>query len=221
MCNFFSFCSNGNSKWYYFDWVARQKVLSGELRFKPDSHASIAEYFELNEDKLNKYEFNPLTGKFVIDQINTTCDVQSAEAWVRGLDFKTIVPALIIKPIVNPSDIENALEQCDIDNLKKWASVGDSVGASARASVGASVWASVGDSVGASVWASVKDSVWVSVRAPVWAPVWAYISSFFNIQYEHDFTPCIELWERGFVPSFDGETWRLHGKAGIVYEHHD
>ncbi len=31
--------------------------------------------------------------------------------------------------------------------------------------------------------------------------------------------PAIDLWHRGFVPSFDGTTWRLHsGKnADIVY----
>jgi len=50
--------------------------------------------------------------------------------------------------------------------------------------------------------------------------VWAYISSFFGIKYNYDFTPAIKLWEQGLVPSFDGTTWRLHSgkKAEIVYE---
>jgi len=34
------------------------------------------------------------------------------------------------------------------------------------------------------------------------------------------FQPCIDLWERGLVPSFDGKTWRLHSgsEAKVVYE---
>ncbi len=51
--------------------------------------------------------------------------------------------------------------------LQKWASVWDSVGASVRASVRASVWDSVGASVRASVRDSVRDSVGDSVRASV------------------------------------------------------
>jgi len=34
--------------------------------------------------------------------------------------------------------------------------------------------------------------------------------SIFNVPYKHDFKPYIALWERGFIPSFDGITWRLH-----------
>ena len=106
------------------------------------------------------------------------------------------------------------------------------------------VWASVGVSVWALVWASVGDSVWDSVRASVVrdsvrasvvrdsvrASVRAYMSSLFpNIKKwwsinhpegENPFQSCIDLWHSGFVPSFDGKTWRLHsGKnADVVYE---
>ena len=85
-----------------------------------------------------------------------------------------------------------------------------------------------------SVWASVRDSVWASVgasvRASVWASVGGYISSLFsNIKKwkhinhpegENPFQPCIDLWHRGLVPSFDGKKWRLHAgeKAEIVWE---
>ena len=124
-----------------------------------------------------------------------------------------------------------------------WASardsVRDSVGASVWASVGASVWASVWDSVGASVWDSVGASVWDSVRASVRDSVGAsvrdsvgaYISSLFlNItkwkyinhkEGENPFQSCIDLWKDGFIPSFDGKTWRLHTgqKATVVCEY--
>ena len=107
-----------------------------------------------------------------------------------------------------------------------WASVGTSVGASVRASVRASL----GASVRASVRASVGASVWAWLGASVRALVWAYVSSLFpgvtNWKYfehkpgENPFQSGIDLWRAGFVPSFNGATWRLHsGKnASIVYE---
>ena len=78
-------------------------------------------------------------------------------------------------------------------------------------------------------WASVWDSVWDSVWASVWDSVWGYVSSFFLLEAwkgvkhekgENPFQSCIDLWEAGIVPSFDGKIWRLHaGKnAKIVWE---
>jgi hypothetical protein len=118
-----------------------------------------------------------------------------------------------------------------------WDSVGDSVGDSVRASVWDSVRASVWDSVRDSVWDSVgdsvgdsvRDSVGDSVRDSVWDSVRAYIGSLFpNItewQYApktdgYPYQPCVDLWKRGFVASFDGKVWRLHAgkKAKIVFE---
>jgi hypothetical protein len=107
-----------------------------------------------------------------------------------------------------------------------WDSVWASLGASVRDSIRASLCASVRDSL----WASLCASVWDSIRASVWDSVWAYISSLFpgtqdwrGIDHEpgvNPFQPGIDLWRSGFIPSFDGTTWRLHqGKdAKIVYE---
>ncbi len=231
MCNFFTFCSDGTGKTYYFDWARRKGLLMDNPKnYSPDSHASIAEFYSLKEDKLNKYEFNPFLKTFQNDQINSTDDSSQVEKWVKNLDFKKIIKPLIIKPIINPLTIIplKKLNQTDKDNLKKWssvwasvwssvwASVRDSVGASVRDSVRASVWYSVWYSVSDSVWASVRDSVWYSVSDSVRA----YIYSFFDIEYKYEFSCCTELWEMGFVPSFDGKTWRLHQgeKAKIVYE---
>lgn len=72
----------------------------------------------------------------------------------------------------------------------------------------------------------VRDSVWVSV----WASVGCYISSIFygiedwkHIDHEkgvNPFKPAIDLWEAGYIASYDGEIWRLHcGKdAKVVWE---
>jgi hypothetical protein len=60
----------------------------------------------------------------------------------------------------------------------------------------------------------------------------AYTGSFFLLPREawkytekvpgkgYPFQPCVDLWEQGLVPSFDGKTWRLHGgkDARILYE---
>ena len=119
------------------------------------------------------------------------------ERWVKKTDFRKIVEPLILKPIVHPFQIKShKVTKEDIELLKTWASVGDSVGTS--------VWTSV--------WTSVRDSVGDSVGA--------YTSSFFSITYKFDFSPAVTLWERGFVPSFDGKIWRLYSgpKAKIVYE---
>ena len=208
MCEFFSCVSDGKGKIMYFDWELRKKILNEELDYGPDSHTSIADYFGYKgkkEDKLNKYEYNPLTKKFTIDQLNTKDDSKQVETFCNKLDFKTIIAPLIIKPIVNPLlGKPKKVTEKEIELLKQWASVWDSV----RDSVRDSIWDSVRDSVGDSVWDSVG------------ASVGAYYSTFFDIQYNHDLSSCAELWNSGFVPSFDGKKWRLHsGKyAKIVYE---
>jgi hypothetical protein len=144
---------------------------------------------------------------------------------------------------VNPMPLEDAKKL-----LEEWkkvrASVWDSVLASVRVSVWDSVcdsvWASVRDAVRDSVWASVWASVRVSVRDAVRASVWdsigdsvrasvgAYISSLFTnieqwkyVKHEAGVNPFqsgINLWKGGYVPSFDGKTWRLHTKDEVVWE---
>jgi hypothetical protein len=223
MCNFFSFVTdpvNHPAEYYYFDWEYRKANLTAD---DADSHSHICKEFNLCEDVCNKYEFYPLTKRFVIDQINSDRDdSEAAKKWANRLDFKTVVEPLIIKPIVNPLELPKVSEPTNeqIGWLKEWtsvwASVWSSVWASIRASVGDSVRSSVWASVGDSIRASVGDSVWNSV----WDSVWAYCSSFISIEYERDYSSAVKLWEVGLVPSFDGKVWRLHsGKsADIVYE---
>jgi hypothetical protein len=138
---------------------------------------------------------------------------------------------------LNPlTDVEHGeVTDVDIENLKKWSSVRDSLCSSIRDSLWDSVWVSVCDSVGDSVVYSVCNSVGDSVVDSIWVSVCnsvgAYISSIFpnikkweGIDHEEGVNPFqsgIDLWKRGLVPSFDGiNTWRLHaGKdAKVVYE---
>jgi hypothetical protein len=137
---------------------------------------------------------------------------------------------------VNPLKIEaGPVTDEEIDLLKKWDSVWGSVLDSVRNSIRDSIWDSVRDSVLDSVCDSIRDSVWGSIIRgsiwdSVWGSVWAYISSLYpgiktwkridHPKGENPFQPCIDLWHRGFVPSFDGKTWRLHAgeNAEVVWE---
>ena len=252
MCNFFSLVSDGYGNVRYFNSEIRKKILAEKLDFETDSHTSICSYFELPEDKWNKYEYNPLTKEFEIDNIVRINDSNKVERVCRHLDFGKIVPELIIKPIVSPLLINRVSRRITDEKkslLKEWNSVWNSVMSSVGSSVwnyvGDSVWSSIRNSVRNSVWNSVGDSVWnsvmssfgVSVWSParnsvgdsVWSSMYAYISSFFNLKkwkgiesknLENPFQSCISLWEKGFVPSFDGKIWRLHSgkKAEVVFK---
>jgi hypothetical protein len=230
MCNFFSFVGDGYGNYKYCDWDVRRKWIKNKSKKSSDSHTTILTYFKTPakmQDRWSKYEFNPLTKKFTVDEGVEGHDHASAEAWVNSLNFKNIVPALIIKPVFNPLFKIQKVTEEDKRLLKKWDNVWDSVwysvGANVGNSVGNSVWNSVGNSVGNSVLDSVWNSVGNSVGNSVWdsvgASVWAYISSFFGIKYKYDFSSCVKLWEKGFVPVFDGTNWHLcSGKnAKIVY----
>ena len=244
MCKFFSLVSQGDGKPLYFDAEMRKKIIKGKFKYEStDSHTSIADYFGhkgLDEDKLNKYEYDVWTKKIEIDHLGAKDDSKVIKDFCDNLDWTTIVPELRIKPIINPLKDIQTLEvtKADIKLLKEWASVRDSVVDSVWDSVGDSVWASVGDSVrssvGDSVWASVRDSVgdsvrdsvrssvgdsvWASVRDSVGDSVWdsvrAYIATFVDTKYKYNLKPAQKLWERGLVASFDGIDWKLHGKGG-------
>ena len=207
MCEFFSVVTepeNHGGQRFYADWAHRVHLLANGDSREADSHSNLCKHFGLNEDVCNKYEYNPLTKAFTVDQINSRVDDRlQMEDWVRALDFKKIVPALVIKPIVNPlTDITAPIKITKKHKLllKQWDTV----------------W----DTVRGTVWDTVWDTVEDMVRGTVEDTVYAYISSFFDIEYPIDLTPTIELWNIGFVPSFDGTTWRLHAgpKATIVYE---
>jgi len=237
MCDFFSFVGDGYGNYGAIGWETRKKWLDEGSDNLPDSHTRILTTMGVPprmQDRWSKYEYNPLTGNFTIDEPVEGHDHEAASIWVRALDFKKVVEPLIIRPIVHPFKVTpNIVTEEDKENLRKWADVWDSVEisvwdsveisvwSSVGASVGASVAAHVGASVGASVAAHVGAHVGASVAAHVGAHVGAYISSFFDIKYQYDFSSCIALWDRGLVPSFDGKTWRLLSApdARVVYEY--
>lgn len=221
MCQFFSFVGDGYGNFKASFWDTRQRLLAKHSDDSPDSHTWLLRDVEPRlQNRWSRYEYNPLTKVFRVDQGVEGHDHDVARKWVESRDWSMVCEPLIIKPIVNPftdrKPPKKIIEK-HLKLLKEWASVRDSVRAFVWDSVRAFVWASVRDSVGASVWASVGASVRDSVRDSVWASVWAYASSFVNIPYSYDFSSAIKLWDMGLVPSFDGTTWRLHGgKTGKI-----
>jgi hypothetical protein len=85
MCNFFSYEQDEVGNIYYYNLKMRKKIKEGE---NPDSHAQIAKYFKLNEDKLNKFENSQ------IDQINNKAKPQNGIKWFeefkKGKEFREI-----------------------------------------------------------------------------------------------------------------------------------
>ena len=143
MCEFFSLISDGKGKIYYFDAKVRKEIIASKSEYSnTDSHTSIADYFGFKgakEDKMNKYEYNPLTKEFTIDQINTTDDSAKVEKKCRKLDFKLIVPELVTKPIIHPFvgiPERKRVTKKEILLLKKWDSVGEGSGDSVRVPCG-------------------------------------------------------------------------------------
>ena len=188
MCKFFSFVTKGNRK-YCMNWEQRLELMkSNPICLEPDSHTSICKFYDLDDDKVNKYEYNPLNQEFTVDQINIKDDRALAERWVKKLDFATIVKPLRLNKIIHPFEIEPPeINDSHLELLKLWTSV--------RASVWDSVWAYISD------FFEIDD--------------WKYID---HKPGENPFNPCIELWKQGIVPSNDGQKWRLHTKNGIAWE---
>ncbi len=212
------------------DLIHKYRVRDDTVDMEEISHAKI----EIVPDTKKKYPYLYPEGKWklIIDRDVTPSWLMQAhkdKAWAAWAEWKAIVYQFNVAEALHPFNPLKVHKHKPTDDdillLKKWNSVRDSVWNSVGDSVWNSVWNSVrnsvGDSVGDSVWNSVGDSVGDSVRV--------YISSLFpNIKewkYAgnngcYPFQPCVDLWKRGFVPSFDRETWRLHsGKnASIVYE---
>lgn len=246
MCRFFSFVGDGYGNFLYADWETREKLIKEKSYDIPDSHTFVLTKNKIPpkmQDRWSTYEYNPLSKEFFVDNGVEGHDHESAKNWVENLDFKKIVPDLIIKSITNPlRGNKKKITKKEIELLKEWASVmgyiyrdfvWDVTLESVRASDSGSVWNFISASVGYSVWDSVRDAVWHSVWVPIGdsvfdsigesakSPLWgcidaalgAYISSFFNLPCQYDFSPLIKLWEAGFMPSFDGTYWRLHSGA--------
>jgi len=241
MCKFFSFVTepgtgNNSGKRFYFDWKYREKDLEKPIKINNsyfhDSHSAICAYYNLNEDVCNKYEFNPFTKMFEIDKINSDVDdsIQS-EDWVRNLDFSKIIKPLIIKDMMNPlTDLsENKIYIDDkiIMLLKNWSlsqtTLRRYIDHYLTEQVGSPVKDLVYNYLRHSLFYQIWDivSILIGNRTVMWDSILnsviAYSGSFFDVKYNNGVKSLNYLWNMGYVPSFDGDYWRLHtGQNGDV-----
>lgn len=71
MCEFFSFVTDRDYKVYYFDKEQRKKnVLDTNDQREYDSHSIICNYYYLNCDEVNKYEYDVVKNEIRVDQLN-------------------------------------------------------------------------------------------------------------------------------------------------------
>jgi hypothetical protein len=228
MCQFFSCISNGKGKIRYFNADIRQQIRDGKLSYSEDSHDSLCSYFkaEIPLDRANKYEYDPTTGEFTIDQINAKDDegfplddTNQVEAFCRKLDFNEVVPnwsyiADMLKRFktYKPKNPITATKMPDEQIMRGvLVRIKDSVWNSVRDSVRDSVWASVRDSVWNSVWASVGDSVWNSVGGQSAICGYHAINKFLKLGIEH---PAFDLVELGVIVVQTGGMVKVYGKKG-------
>ena len=86
MCQFFSFVGDGYGNYLYSDWNKRKTNPSKNW----DSHTKILTDTMVPpkmQDRWSKYEYNPLTKAFNIDEPVEGHDHMMAENWVNHLDF--------------------------------------------------------------------------------------------------------------------------------------
>ncbi len=145
--------------------------------------------------------------------------------WNYAKAINPINPFKIIPPKITKKEIEL---------LKKWINVSDSISGSISNSISNSVSDSISDSISGSVsnsvFDSISDSISDSLFNSIYDSIYAYIGSLFptikiwkyikHKSGEYPFQPAVALWKKGLIASFDGKIWRLHGeeKATILYE---
>jgi len=174
MCDFFSLISNGKGKIRYFDKDIRQQIRDGKISYSEDSHDSIGDYFrrEIPVDKANKYEYNPFTKKFIIDQLNAVDynegfildDSRQVEEFCKKLDFNKVVPNWGYT-----KDIYTRLQKYKFINPIKATKMPDE---KRLRRILVDIEGSVRDSIRSNPWNSVRNSVKNPVKNPVVGPIW-------------------------------------------------
>ena len=206
MCKFFSFLMDENEKMYYLNHEVRHDIMDKKLNLYPDSHSSIAEYYKINEDKCNKYEFNPITGSLVLDKKNipgTKCAVIPKDELLFMVD--QAVPELIIKPAINPfADcvFDGKVTDNILQLLKSWKDINSMIceideRPESENKVADAVYCSVRDSVDGRMFAFIEGFV----RLPIWNEIRTLIRNFLNLSiYDDDWNQVNNsLWDIMYV----------------------
>jgi len=218
---------------YYSNYEARQYFLRNNLN--PDSSLNIAKYFSLypcrevlldnyfvSSKNLLSYEYNPLTQELA--QTSGKIDLeeyQKVKNLCKNLDFKQIVPNLIIKPLVRPLLSLNTPVIVSIEHkklLNEWKEVADEI-----------TYSGVRDLIKTYCGKSVRDLVWITLSKKVQSNInleknqnfektfYAYISSFFDFEEFKKFRCLAKLWEEDLFPIYEENDWKFNN-SNILFQ---
>ena len=88
MCNFFSFVVAKTGDIFYLNKEQRKNIPAGD---SPDSHAYICSYFNIQEDKVNKYEYSKeLEEDNIVFKVNKTLQ-SKIDYFVKNINLKELV----------------------------------------------------------------------------------------------------------------------------------
>ena len=231
---FLSIVSRGDGVPLYFRAERRKVFIDAMLPYE-DHYYVIAHEHALRLGSVNCYGYAPLTGEFTVNDLSVNDDSEIIKESCGHIDFKEVIPELVIEPIINPLvDIEpQTIKAEDIEALRQWSTMWNI----AAGTLAQTASKQVGYGAFHDTWESVYNSIddifhriygertmqdFLKDSGAVGAATHAYHSSFFRLWGDgsNPFQPCIDLWKRGFVASFDWETWKLHsGPNGeVVFE---
>lgn len=88
-CNFFSFLTDENHRFYYFSSAQRlsQVKLADGSAPSYDAHADIAKFYGINENSCNQYEYNPFTDRLILFCHNIGMDKAEALSFVHSIHW--------------------------------------------------------------------------------------------------------------------------------------
>jgi len=212
MYNFFSFMSSRNGQKFYFNWEQRKEREHKNC----DNYLEIAKHFNVKENELHKWRYNPLTQELTFNSEKKVFEEDESQvlAWCKGLDFKTIIEPLIIKPIIDPRKVKkHKWTKEDEKNLREWdleeRYTGRYLMEYIKNRVGDSVMLSINknilDSFGESIYKLTKGEA----GETVYKAIIAYNISFYDLIGSKSCSCLTKLWERGFMPCGYGYKWRI------------
>lgn len=199
MCEFFSFVHDGK-KIYYFDGDQRKngvKMPDGNKISNYDSHSSITCYYRLDDDGVNKFEYNPFSEKLVLDG-NTICewdvktireqlaeidwqpiagDVEGAREFLRGLkDIPWLKPDGTVEDSEEIKVFETKCAANDAAGVDAWDAAWDDVWDASRDAARAAnkynVWVAAREAAHDAAKAAVIDAAWDDARFAAHDAAW-------------------------------------------------
>lgn len=180
MCNLFSFVHDGKNI-YYFNADQRKngvRMPDGNPIGGYDSHSSITCFYKLDDDAVNKFEYNPFTDKLVLDG-NTICewDEKTIREQLAGIDWQPMagdvegarefLRSLNTVPRFKP---DGTVEGCEgIKVYETWAAARDAAWAAAGAAATTAARDAARDAAWAAAWAAARAAAGAAARDATWA----------------------------------------------------